>query len=361
MKKQGLMGGILGGAIAAALGFGAAQLYPDGWPIGGGAEVESALATQSQQIDALSGQVSGLAASAADTAALDALQARIDGLTAELEAARAAAQEAQNALSVTRDGLTARMDALTADLTDRITTLEKAPIEQAADAAVAGAVQAYQDEVTALRDETRARFDALAADLEARLGEGNAAIVEALEANKRLEAERAEREAAARAAEEAARRALAMSNLRGALESGTPFADALSQLPDAPAPLSAVATEGVPTREELAEAFPPLAREALQIALRETDDGSAESRMSTFLRTQLGMRSLAPKEGDDPDAVLSRMEAAVAAGDYDAAVQDAAALPEPARAVLADWLAAVETRAAALAAAAALDAELNTN
>jgi hypothetical protein len=361
VKKQGLMGGVIGGAVAAVIGFGVAQVYPDGWPIGGSEAVESTLAAQSTQLDGLAGQVSALSQTAADSSALDGLQAQIVTLSADLEAARAALAEAQNTVAVTREGLTGRLDALATNLTGRIVTLEKAPIEQAADAAVAVAVQAYEDEVAALRDETQKRFDALSEDLQARLGEGNAAIVEAVEANQRMEAERAEREAAARAAEQAARRALAMSELRTALETGAPFADSLRVLPDAPAPLADLAASGVPTRVALAEAFPPLAREALIVALRETGDGSPEGRLTAFVRTQLGVRSLAPREGDDPDAVLSRMEAAVAAGDYEAAVETAAALPDPARAVLSDWLSAVETRAAAVAAADALDAELNTN
>lgn len=357
VKNQGFTGGLIGGVIAAALGVAAIQFIPDS----NSTALQGALSDQSNQIESLSGQIAALSETAADSSATDALEAQIAELSAQLEQARAAVAEAQNAVAVTRDGLTARIDALATDITERVATLEKAPIEQAADAAVAVAVQAYESEVAALRDETRSRFDALSEDLQARLGEGNAAIVEALEANQRLQDERAEREAAARAAEDAARKAQAMSVVRTALETGAPFDAALQVLTDAPAPLPDLAAEGAPTSSELADAFPPLARTALTVALREADDNSMEGRAMTFFRTQLGIRSLTPQEGDDPDAVLSRMEAAVATGDYDTAVTEAAALPEAAQAVLADWLGAVQARSAALAAADALAAELNTN
>lgn len=360
-KSQGLVGGVIGGVIAAAIGFGAAQVYPDGWPIGTSEEVETAVAAQSGQIDTLTAELAALSATASDTAAVDALSAQIAALSAQVAQAETAIAEAQNAIAVARDGLTARMDALTTDLTERVATLEKAPIEQAADAAVAVAVEAYQAEVTALRDETRANFDALSAELQARLGEGNAAIVEALEANQRLQAERANREAAARAAEAAAVRAQAMTNLRTALDKGASFDAPLQVLTDAPGPLPALASDGIPTAMELSEAFPSLARSALTVALREASAGSMEDRAMTFFRTQLGIRSLTPQDGEDPDAVLSRMEAAVSSGDYETTLAEAAALPEAARAVLADWLDDVETRRAALAAADALAAQMNTN
>jgi len=65
----------------------------------------------------------------------------------------------------------------------------------------------------------------------------------------------------------------------------------------------------------------------------------------------LGARSVAPREGDDPDAVLSRAEAAVRSGDLDTALTEIAALPDVAQSAIADWQANAETRLEAKSAA----------
>jgi hypothetical protein len=64
----------------------------------------------------------------------------------------------------------------------------------------------------------------------------------------------------------------------------------------------------------------------------------------------LNARSLEPREGDDPDAVLSRVEAAARAGDIAAALAEIEALPEVAREPLADWIDRAEAHRAAQAA-----------
>ena len=364
VRQEGLKGGLIGGAIAVAVGFAVAQVTMDGTSKETVAALSASVTAQSEQLNELAAQVAEMPAGGASSdPAPDRQQfANVERLAAELQAGLAALEEARAGISATRDDLNARMEAFAADVTARLAEVEIPTVDLgAADAAISGAVQAYKDEVAALRDETRARFEALSADVQSQLGAGSAAIVEALEANQRLEEERAAREAAAQAAEAAAQRAVALSQLQIALENGAPFADALAQLPDVPAPLPDLAESGVPTQADLEEAFPPLAREALSNALRSADTSGAESRIGAFLRTQLGMRSLVPKEGDDPDAVLSRIEAAVSAGDLTAAVETASTLPDSAKAVLADWVALVEKRNSALAAAAALADSLNTN
>ena len=81
----------------------------------------------------------------------------------------------------------------------------------------------------------------------------------------RAEAEAAE--AVARAEAEAA-----LNALRAAFETGAPYAeplDAISAATEVPEVLGAMADSGVPTLEGLQAAFPPLARAALPVALRE--------------------------------------------------------------------------------------------
>ena len=82
-------------------------------------------------------------------------------------------------------------------------------------------------------------------------------------------------------------------------------------------------------------AFPTAARAGLEAALRADMGSSWTERATNFLRAQTGARSLDPREGDDPDAILSRAEAAVSAGDLATALTEIAALPEPAQTAMA--------------------------
>ena len=76
--------------------------------------------------------------------------------------------------------------------------------------------------------------------------------------------------------------------------------------------------------------------------------------VGSFFQRQLGARSVTPREGDDPDAVLSRIEAAVKAGDLSTALTEAEALPPEAQDAMGDWLSQATTRNDAVTAAKAL-------
>ena len=118
-----------------------------------------------------------------------------------------------------------------------------------------------------------------------------------------------------------------------------------------------MAEDGVPTQAELEADFPDAARAALAAVRAET--GDLPGSVGDFFRTQLGIRSLEPREGDDADAILSRADAAVSEGRLDAALSEIAGLPEVAQSALSDWTARAEARRDALAAADAMSAELN--
>ncbi|PJE34836.1 hypothetical protein CVM52_20190, partial [Pseudooceanicola lipolyticus] len=68
----------------------------------------------------------------------------------------------------------------------------------------------------------------------------------------------------------------------------------------------------------------------------------------------LGARSVEPRAGDDPDAILSRAEAAVSTGQLQQALDELAALPDAAKPALADWIDSAQRRIAAKQAATAL-------
>ncbi len=162
------------------------------------------------------------------------------------------------------------------------------------------------------------------------------------------------RVADAEAAVDAAMASAGLDMLRAALDTGAPFDAAVSQIAQAgvavPAPLDAVADAGIVTPEALIESYDASARAALRASLTDLPATSTTERLGNFLRAQVGARSTAPREGDDPDAVLSRAGAAVEAGDFDTALQELTGLPEAGRAAMADWIDAATARAAALAA-----------
>ena len=93
--------------------------------------------------------------------------------------------------------------------------------------------------------------------------------------------------------------------------------------------------------------------------MRDTNDGLGAVEIGDFFRSQLGMRSLVPREGDSPDAILSRAEAALRDARLGAALAELENLPEGARAALDDWIARATQRQEALSAADALSDRLN--
>ncbi|SHJ87435.1 Uncharacterized conserved protein [Shimia gijangensis] len=157
----------------------------------------------------------------------------------------------------------------------------------------------------------------------------------------------------------------ALTRVISALDSGVPYRGPLTELAGAtgasiPEALAAHADSGVTTNLALAEAFPAYARSALADA-RKQENANGGGGLAHFLKTQLGARSIEPKEGDDADAILSRAEAALREGRLDGALSELSALPETSQAVMADWRTLAETRVAAVQAVETLAQSLNSN
>ena len=206
-----------------------------------------------------------------------------------------------------------------------------------------------QDDIAALRAELAAQpaaptidpaaLDALSARLDT-LDTNAAALQQTMAAQlAALSAELAEvrdiaqtRVVEAEAAVDAALAQAGFDSLRAALETGAPFAQAVTQITQAgipvPPELTAIAGTGIATPEALAEGFGDAARAALRASLTEAPAASTTERLGNFLRAQVGARSTTPRDGDDADAVLSRAGAAIDAGDLDGALAELAALPE---------------------------------
>jgi hypothetical protein len=365
-RSGAFLGFLLGGAIAAAGGFALARYVPDGWPVAGTADLTARVEAGSQRIAALEAEVAALAQrELPDPApALAALRNEVEEnlatLRAEVEKGLAALP-APDLAALTAEARGAA-DAALAGIESRLAGLEQRA--GAAGSAVAGSVGAAADgAVAALQAELQSLKDALAAQQSAAGSGGASDELKALasETQAQIAAAAAEAEKLKSEAEAAGRAAMAraaLARIRAALDSGEPYGAAVAELTETghevPAVLADAAATGIPSLTALQRSFPAAARAALDAGLRADMGESWTERAATFLRTQTGARALTPLEGNDPDAILSRAEAALAAGQLAPALAELAALPDAAKAPLADWIAQAEQREAASAAIAAL-------
>lgn len=309
-KRRGLawvIWPLLGGALAAAAGYGVAQYVPNGWPM-------ASVVTLQTQVSVLSDQVQTLQAD---------LQ-KADARLASLETAPAPQSDA---------GQIAALEL-------RLAALESKPMPAGTDSA---ALDQLRAEVAAIKTNGAAVMSAqVQADLDAK--------VQATEA--KLTA--IEQSAQAQAAATLTRAALGQ--IAAALDSGAPYPSAIAALAgaDIAVVLTDNASAGLPSLQALQASFPDSARTALEAALRANMGESWSERVGNFLRTQVGVRSLTPRDGPDPDAILSRAEAALTAGDVAQALAEIATLPTPAQDALSAWRVQAQLRLDAQAALAAL-------
>lgn len=352
-RRRGGVGALLlGGVVAAALGFGAAWVARDRLAPGLDPTLDARLAALEQRAETSPADPAG---------ALADLEARVAALEAEPDPGTEVDPEALAAL---RDEVTAA--ATRADTLDaRVAALEAAPPPEA-QASEPTVPEPAAVDTTALTDGIRTAVLAAVEPRLASLEQAQTGLGERIEATEgAVNAARAEDEQAGQAlaaaeaeAAEAARRAEAeeaLAALGAALDAGEPLAPALETLPEGqavPEALTAVA-EGAPTLAALREAFPEAARAGLAAAREAglTQDGGG---LGGFLRGQLSLRSTAPRTGDDPDAILSRAQAAIDQGRLAPALAEVGALPEPARLAMGEWTAQAQARADADAALASL-------
>lgn len=371
-RKGALVPGLLGGAIAAVgVLFAAPYVIPANM-MPANPELQQALESQSDTITALEAEIASLRTDLSGTASSSALAS----LKAESEAAVSTLTSGADEMKGALEGLTAEIASGSAfsAITERLESLEKRPIAEATDPASIAAVEAYGRELAGLRESVAAQMDqadnlvksaAAAAEKSVKeaMAAASSAVADAEAAAKAAEEKAAAETAAANEKALTAARAQALVDIQSALDSGDAFADKLPVLDGVALPeaLNAAAAEGVATATELQEDYTLAARKALSVSRSEVSDGSAGDRASTWIQNQLGLRSLAPSEGSDPDAVLSRAEAALKEGRLKDAVTELSALPEGGQQIMAEWVALATARAEALAAADELAASLATN
>ncbi|MHA7850968.1 COG4223 family protein [Roseovarius sp.] len=327
VRKGGFFAMLLGGVAAAAIGFGMARyVLPQDFPFPASGGDSAAIQDLTQRIEAQSQDMTQLSSridTLADGSEPGAVTGEMDSLTAAIDTVSGRVNE-----------IATRLDAFDA----RLSGLEARGTSESGDSQAA--LSAYEQELRELQAsiaQQKAEISAIAEDA------------------------RAKEESAVETAQAAMRRA-ALTRIQTALDAGTPFDTALADLEAAdvavPEALASAAAEGVPTQASLTETFPDAARRALAASRATVDDAGAGG-LGGFLRSQLGARSLEPREGDDPDAVLSRAEAAAREGRLNDALAEIETLPEEGRAELSDWSAEAARRLDALAAAEALAQDLN--
>ncbi|MGC2787161.1 MAG: hypothetical protein WA397_25705 [Roseiarcus sp.] len=331
---RGILGGAVAGLIVSALALGAGYtLFAPKTDLSDAPNRLSALETQARQTnDAIAAEANR------ESAAIAALEKRIGALessaggsnaadldkrVAALEAASAgnsAGSEATQRLAAQAKDLRADLDAEKGELPDlsaRVAKLES--------------------------DASKATTNVSSADL--------AALAARVD---KVEAALAAAKPAAAAEDNAANMAIIAEVAEERLRSGAGFAPELAALQRlgvdaaALAPLEAV-VNGAPTNSALAASFSAVAPHVLAAAAP-AETGSVTDRFLAHLHSLVKVRELDETAGDDPQALVSQIEAESRRGDIGAALASFDKLPEAARKAAGDWPTLARARQAADAA-----------
>jgi hypothetical protein len=163
--------------------------------------------------------------------------------------------------------------------------------------------------------------------------------------------------AKASSADITARTALSAAGLRDAVASGTPFAAELAQAKSLGAddkilaPLAPFAASGVPTESGLAQELRALLPAMRKISGAQAPEGGFLERLQANAGKLVRIRPVDAAPGDDPSAVLARLEVNMVKADIAGALADLGKLAEATRAPAQAWIAKAQARQAALAAA----------
>lgn len=346
---------IFGGAVACALGFFAAQIDSIERALGLSGtdqavtaaldEQDAIISDQQEQLGELQAQVASLPEP--ETVDLSAITDQLAGLTEQ---------------AATLDASVAQQSETLGDLGKRLTELEKRPMSEGVSPE---AMAAYEAELERLQDDLRASVDAQKTEIADELTRLRGGVDSSRSEIESLVTAAKDSETEAQRQANLALSRASMSRIVAAVESGAPFADAVVDLAetadtDLPAALTDQAANGVPTLIALQDEFPDLARSALAAA-RQTAAAEGEGGVLSFIERRLGARSVTPQDGNSPDAVLSRAEAALRNGQLTDVLTEIDALPTVSKDVLADWTAKATARNGALQAADSLMSSLSTN
>lgn len=306
---------------------------------------------------------------AAISARLDKLERAIQGQRSEPGPSdRTAAAEAQTkALSDSVAALSRRLDDIAATSQSAAKSADAA--QAAADAAKSAtanasrsASQAANDAVSKAASDAASQAASQVASQVASQANGQKSDLDAL-ANRVAALESAIKalsENAAHPAEgandQAARLTVAAEALRATVERGAPYrvelaaVQSLGVAQDAVAPLQSFAATGVPTAAALAHELAALTPQLRRASETSSGGSSFLDRLEAHARHLVRVTPVDAPAGNEPSAVMARIEVDAAHTDIGAALTDIAALPETAKPLAADWVGKAKARDAALAA-----------
>ena len=310
-------------------------------------------------LDVLSDRVASLesAPPPADPARLDALSQQLDELTQEV------AQQAGSAPSDSVDSealadLDRRIAVLAAQVRETTTAADResaAPAAPSVDPAMVSGLENRVGELQSALEELRgavaenSNATATAAAAAAEAANADAAALSGLESQLgdlqgQLEQVQQQAQQALNASAGDSGLALALGQLRDALRFSAPFevelaavqrlipeGDPLLELLE---PLAAHAVSGVPTRDELAMRFEPMAKDAVAASYDDSWSGRLMSRVSGAV----SVRPVGEVEGDSPRARIARADARLANEDLSGAIQALSGMEGAAAAVAEPWL-----------------------
>jgi hypothetical protein len=316
----------------------------------------SAATTFEARIDAVeAGQASFAKSTALDAidkrlAKLESAQVKPDAVAAALAEARAARDEAAKALAQANAAAQGTGKAAAAVPDPRIA--EIAADEAAQGARIDKLEAALGDRTGKMEADLGGRIDKLETTLGDRIGKIEAAL-----AAPKTESRVPPTEVAPKS--DPAAQAIAALALEQRLRAGEPFAAEWAALSRLGADGAALATlkpysdTGAPTAAALAASFAKIAPSLVAADNPDTGDGVMD-RMLDHMRKLVRVRAVGEVAGDDPDALVSQIEAALARGQAASALGIYARLPEAARKAGADWAETADARVAADAAARSL-------
>ncbi|MEF2548420.1 hypothetical protein VQ045_14745 [Aurantimonas sp. E1-2-R+4] len=318
---------------------GAAALQAGGYlPALGGVQETGEVAASAEQLDALSGEVAALrdqvqsapAAPAENGAAaeqLTALGQRIE--TLETSASTAGAEATAGLQQAGETAVAAQQTATAAQETAAAAQETANAAQQAATAAQQSATQANEAATATQQaaEQASAKVDEAAAQFESRIA--------GMEANNRR-----------------ADGALAAANLKSAIDQGGPFMSQLETYAEATGAgaatedLRAFAADGVPSKQALAAEWPAVEDKIAESLRPAQPDAPVQEQLLSGLRSLVQVRPAgpAPAEAKGPDAVLSRLNAAIESGDLAGWQSEWQTLPQAGQDVSQDFASRVAAR-----------------
>lgn len=365
VRKAGFMPTFLGGVVAAGLGAAGAWWAIPHLPAAWQPAMTEAPATEAQleatraaateaataaakaeieaQGDAFASRAADAGADAARQALADAgnaddkqIQGRLTALEKTVADLAARPVSAPIVSGENSEGLQSVLNEMTARLAAQQKRLDELSARPASDPATAQKMQDFAAQAEALQQQMTVAADAAAKRLSAAEEQAKALADNAESANRRAQA------------------ATAAAALQTAIETGGSREQALADLRAAGLEPPAVLAGDVPTLDQLRADFPAAARDGLAASLKDAPKAGALDAIGNFLRVQTGARSVEPREGDDADAILSRADAAVKAGDIKGALAQIATLPQGGQQAMSAWTTRAQTWTEAHAALATL-------